>query len=87
MGQLPEFPGRFLDALRVDTEAKEHDRAEVQTEVSIRRRLDILVSTTSLRLAIENRPWADDQDKQLTRNFAHFDTLERSIRRVAANAY
>jgi hypothetical protein len=74
-GQGGRFLRLFLEALVVDATAEECDDAKVQTEFYINDgRLDILVSTSSLRLAIENKPWADDQDKQLTRYFAYLDT-------------
>src|SRR5262249_55215887 len=65
----------FLDTLRVETQSEDCDHADVRTEVSIKDgRLDIFVSARNLRLAIENKPWAGDQDSQLTRYFAHFDS-------------
>jgi hypothetical protein len=73
-GQGSLFLRLFLEALGVRIEAEGCDRGEVRTEVSIREgRLDILVSMAGLQVAIENKPWAGDQDTQLTRYFSHFD--------------
>jgi PD-(D/E)XK nuclease superfamily len=75
-GQGSVFLRLFLDPLRLNVQPDECDFADVQTEVTISGgRLDVLVSTTSFRLAIENKPWAGDLDTQLVRYLAHFDSL------------
>src|SRR5262249_5386935 len=64
-GQGSLFLRLFLDTLRVETQSEDCDHADVRTEVSIKDgRLDIFVSARNLRLAIENKPWAGDQDSQ-----------------------
>lgn len=78
-GQGCQFLRLFLDALGVNVGIDECDHAEVRTEVFITQgRLDILISTIDLRVAVENKPWAGDQEAQLARYFAHFDTCGTS---------
>ncbi len=70
-GQGSRFLHLFLGALGVNVGM---DHAEVRTEVFIPQgRLDILISTRNLRVAVENKPWAGDQERQLDRYFAYFD--------------
>src|SRR5574337_202463 len=55
-------------------------KAEVRAEVPIRDgRLDILVKTSTIQLEIENKPWAEDLDEQLTRYFQYFDKVDSKV--------
>lgn len=73
-GQGGLFLRLFLGALRIDAPDEDCERASVRTEFFIKGgRLDVLVSTSTFRVAIENKPWAGDQHEQLRRYFAYFD--------------
>jgi hypothetical protein len=82
-GQGSLFLRLFCELTGTPIEPEHYARAEVRTEVAIKDgRLDVLVSTPGLRLAIENKPWAGDQDSQLQRYFAFFNSFGTSLYRV-----
>lgn len=77
-GQGGIFLNLFVEELGLETSIDECGRANVRTEVPITRgRLDILIGMKNLTIAIENKPWAGDQNEQLKTYFAHFDKLGR----------
>lgn len=57
-----------------NSQDEECGSASVQREVSVAQGcLDILISTGHLRVIIENKPWAGDQNQQLARYFSYLD--------------
>ncbi len=82
-GQGGLFLHLFLAGLGVEVRAEGCERAQVQTEFFILGgRLDILVCGDDFRLAIENKPWATDQNQQLTRYLEWLDTCGQNLYRV-----
>lgn len=74
-GQSTRFLRLLLDELGESARAMDCDRAEVRTEVTITQgRLDILISMSGLHVAVENKPWAADQEEQVRRYLEYFDT-------------
>jgi hypothetical protein len=73
-GHGNRFLRLFLNMLGENARTEECDHAEIRTEVSITKgRLDILVSMDGLCVAIENKPWAREREKQVADYLAHFD--------------
>ena len=87
-GQGSRFLRLFLDALGINARSEECDRAEVRTEVSIKKgRLDILISMAGLCVAVENKPWAADGGNQLDKYLGSFRQVWRfQLRRDLSHA-
>lgn len=76
-GQGARFLEALLSQIGIAWDTQSCINATVQTEESTHalRRIDILVKSNGRALAIENKPWADDQDKQVFDYLAYLDDL------------
>jgi PD-(D/E)XK nuclease superfamily len=83
-GQGDRFLILFLKELNFEWSAGAYKSVETKTEFSVGGdgRIDIFVKSQDYILAIENKPWAGDQEKQVKRYLDYLDKQEIRYRLV-----
>ncbi len=70
-GQGESFLRFFLETIGLEDQCLSNPIVETEYQANGQRRIDILLQFNDLILAIENKPWASDQDDQL-RDYSEF---------------
>ena len=80
-GQRESYLRLFLDHLGL-SDVPTPARVEVHTEFELanRRRIDVLLECPNFVIAIENKPWASDQEKQLLDYSTHVERRASGLR-------